>query len=83
MPSTVLAPAFGSNPYFAGAKCPGCRAECRLGNLRKASAPRLIAAAEQHAKALKQNTNPSGGGFILLDRAEVFLRLIADGGNAS
>jgi hypothetical protein len=38
----------------------------------------LIAAPEQHAKALSLASYPSGGGFVMLDRAKTFLRFIAD-----
>lgn len=50
-----------------------------LGICGKLQSLGLIATAEQRAKALKQFFSfPSGGGFILLDPAEAFLKFIGD-----
>jgi hypothetical protein len=38
----------------------------------------LIATAEQHAIALRKGGYPSGGGFVPLERGEVFLKFIAE-----
>lgn len=47
-----------------------------LGICGKLQSLGLIATAQQHAMALKQSSYPSGGGFVLLDRAEAFLKFI-------
>jgi hypothetical protein len=49
-----------------------------LGICGKLQSLGLIATAEQHSRALKLGSYPSGGGFLLLDRAEAFLMFIAE-----
>ena len=57
---------------------PGVAADSVLGICGKLQSLGLISTAEQHAIALKLGSYPTGGGFVLLDRAEVFLKFIAD-----
>jgi len=57
---------------------PGFTADSVLGICGKLQSLGLIAGAEQHARALKQASYPTGGGFVLLDRAEAFLQFIAN-----
>jgi hypothetical protein len=56
---------------------PGVTPDSVLGICGKLQSLGLIATAEQHAKALKRGAYPRGGGFVPLERAEVFLRFIA------
>jgi len=49
-----------------------------LGICGKLQSLGLIATPEQHAVALKRGSYPTGGGFVLLDRAEAFLKFIAE-----
>jgi hypothetical protein len=57
---------------------PGVPPDSVLGICGKLQSLGLIATVEQHAKALKRGAYPPGGGFVPLDRAETFLRFIAD-----
>lgn len=57
---------------------PGVKPDSVLGICGKLQSLGLISTAQQHAIALKLSSYPSGGGFILLDRAEAFLGFIAD-----
>ena len=54
-----------------------------LGICGKLQSLGLIATPEQRAKSLKQFGFPSGGGFVLLDRAEVFLKFIGENNGAA
>ena len=58
----------------------GIPGESVLGICGKLQSLGLIANPEQHAKALRNGSYPEGGGFVPLERAEAFLRAIADRG---
>ncbi len=58
----------------------GVTPDAVLGICGKLQSLGLIATAQQHATALKLSSYPSGGGFVPLDRAEAFLKFIADRG---
>jgi hypothetical protein len=58
-------------------KVPGLTADSVLGICGKLQSLGLVATAEQHATATTHGSYPRGGGFVLLDRAEAFLKFIA------
>ena len=57
---------------------PGLTPDFVLGICGKLQSLGLIATAEQRAIATTQGSYPGGGGFVLLNRADAFLRFIAD-----
>ena len=55
---------------------PGVEPEAVLGICGKLQSLGLIATPQQHSSALRKGSYPTGGGFVLLERSQMFLRFV-------